>query len=86
MNDLYLKLTSEQKALLLVLHQQRCEEQLSAQFSDPALDAKTLRSVVHLQGQTHMLQYLLDFDRLLEEQKEQEKRDLLQSNDDPQIR
>jgi len=82
---MYLKFTDEQKALLLAVHQQKCEEQLAAQFADPAQDAKTIRSIVHLQGQTFMLQYLLDFDKLLEEQKEQEKRNLLQSNDDMPI-
>lgn len=79
---MFLNLTDEQKAILLTIHTNKCQDQLAARFSDPALDGKTIRSLIHMQGEAEMINYLLSFDGMVLEQAEAAKQQLLASNEE----
>jgi hypothetical protein len=78
-----LQLSDAQREILLQIRSAEAEKKLEIQFSDPNADQGNLRRSIYLDGGIEMIRYLLMFDRQLIQEREAEKKALIDSNLSP---
>jgi hypothetical protein len=76
-NQLRFRWTPEQLALLETVLNAELKKQLQVRFENLSDDEKNIRRITYLTGGVDMLEYLLDFDQMLDQAAEDEKQKLL---------